>query len=81
MIRQLARSAAVALVALLGLPVALLIPAAIFDQGPTGGVRASLFPMALTLWDPFVWTCARNSLIVAAIVAGVSLPIGVALAP
>ncbi|HEY2154402.1 MAG TPA: hypothetical protein VGH33_02145, partial [Isosphaeraceae bacterium] len=79
-LRRLARLAATAVVVLLGLPVALLIPAAILDQGPSGGVRASLFPMALTLWDPFVWACARNSLIVAAIVAGVSLPIGVALA-
>ena len=72
-LRRLARIAAIATVALIGLPVALLVPAAVFDQGPTGAVRASLFPMALTLWDPFVWTCARNSLIVAAIVAAVSL--------
>ncbi len=79
-LRSMARFAAIATVALIGLPVALLIPASISDQGPSGGVRASLFPMALTLWDPFVWTCARNSLMVAAIVAGVSLPIGVALA-
>jgi iron(III) transport system permease protein len=79
-LRGMARLAAIATVALIGLPVALLVPAALLDQGPSGGVRASLFPMALTLWDPFVWTCARNSLIVAAIVAGVSLVIGVALA-
>ncbi len=79
-LRKLARYAATVVVALLGLPVALLVPAAILDRGPSGGVRASLFPAALTLWDPFVWACARNSLIVAAIVAAVSLPMGVALA-
>src|SRR4051812_40373823 len=79
-LRKLARVAAVAVVAALGLPVALLVPAAVFDQGPSGVVRASLFSAALTLRDPYVWTCARNSLIVAVIVAAVSLAIGLALA-
>lgn len=79
-LRKLARLAALVIVALIGLPVALLIPAAIFDQGPSGRVRASLFPLALTLWDPFVWACARDSLIVAAVVTAIALPAGVALA-
>ncbi len=78
--QRLARLAAVAVVGLIGLPVALLVPASVLDRGPEGGVRASLFPAAMTLLDPFVWACARNSLVVAAIVAAVSLPVGVALA-
>jgi ABC-type Fe3+ transport system permease subunit len=78
--RGLARLGAIGVVAMLGLPVLLLVPAAVLDRGPSGAPRASLFPMALAVWDPFVWVCVRNSLINAVIVAGGSLVLGVVLA-
>jgi ABC-type Fe3+ transport system permease subunit len=79
-LRRLARLGAIAVVIALGLPVALLIPAALLDRGPDGGSRASLFPLALSAWDPFVWACVRNSVIVATIVSAGSLLAGVVLA-
>jgi ABC-type Fe3+ transport system permease subunit len=78
--RRLARLGAIGVVALLGLPVLLLVPAAVLDVGPSGAPRVSLFPMALAVWDPFVWVCVRNSVINAAIVAAGSLVLGLALA-
>ncbi len=77
---RLARVGAIGLTAAIGLPVALLVPASVLDRGPSGESRASFFPIALTLLDPLVWSCARNSLIVAAIVTLGSLGLGVALA-
>jgi ABC-type Fe3+ transport system permease subunit len=53
---------------------------ALLDRGPGGSTRFSAFPLALALFDPFVWTCARNSLLVASATAGLSVPIGVGLA-
>jgi ABC-type Fe3+ transport system permease subunit len=79
-LRRLARIGAIGVMTLLGLPIVLLVPAALFDRGPSGEVRSSLFPFALAVWDPFVWVSARNSLIVAAIVTSGSLVLGVALA-
>ena len=62
------------------LPIALLIPSALLDRGPSGGVRASLFPAALTLWDPYAWACVRNSALLATVVTAGSLMIGSTLA-
>ena len=39
------------------------------DRGPDGEPRFSLFPIALLAFDPFAWTCARNSLIFATALA------------
>jgi ABC-type Fe3+ transport system permease subunit len=78
--RRMARLGAIGFVAMLGLPVLLLVPAAVLDRAPIGTSRASLFPMALAVWDPFVWICVRNSVLNAAIVAGGSLVLGLALA-
>jgi ABC-type Fe3+ transport system permease subunit len=55
-------------------------PAAMLDRGPGGDVRPSLLPAALVVLDPFVWDCARNSVVVAAVVAAGSLILGLALA-
>jgi ABC-type Fe3+ transport system permease subunit len=55
-------------------------PSAFLDRGATGSVRVSVFPLALTLFDPFVWICVRNSLVVAGLVAVGSLVVGVGLA-
>jgi ABC-type Fe3+ transport system permease subunit len=54
-------------------------PAAFLDRGATGAVRVSIFPLALTLFDPFVWSCVRNSLLIAGMVSAGSLVIGVVL--
>jgi ABC-type Fe3+ transport system permease subunit len=61
-------------------PVASLIPAAIFDLGAESQVRFSLFPLALTLYDPFIWTCLWNSVVVALAITTFSLLAGVGLA-
>ncbi len=58
-------------------PAVALVPAAVLDRGPRGNVRSTLFPAALALLDPFVWTCTRNSLIIAGFVALGSLLLGV----
>lgn len=50
------------------------------DRGADGTMRPGLLPLALAGLDPFVWTCAWNSLATAAIVAALSLAIGLALA-
>ena len=57
-----------------------LIAAAVLDRGPTGVVRLSAFPMALAVWDPFVWDCLWNSVAVASVVAMGSLAVGIGLA-
>ena len=56
------------------------VPAAFLDRGPGGGVRATLFPTAMALLDPFLWSCAWNSLAVAVAVTFGSLVLGVGLA-
>lgn len=70
--------AALWLVALL--PILALGPAAVLDRGPGGSVRATPFPAALAAFDPYVWVCVRNSLVVAALVTLAARVIGVALA-
>ena len=40
-------------------------PSAFLDRGPEGAIRVSAFPMALVVFDPFVWTCVGNSAAVA----------------
>jgi ABC-type Fe3+ transport system permease subunit len=68
------------LVSTLVLPAVALLAVSAIDRGPSGEPRASLFPAALALLDPFLWECLRNSTIVAGIVAFGSLWVGVALA-
>ena len=77
--RGLARLLGGALLFVLVLPNLAAWPSAFLDRGPDGPPRASIFPIALTLFDPFVWTCARNSVAVAATVAAGSLVVGVGL--
>ena len=47
------------------LPALALAVAVLVDRGPDGELRVSFFPIALLAFDPFAWTCARNSLIFA----------------
>jgi len=54
-------------------------PSAVLDRGPDGLVRVSAFPMALAVFDPFVWTCVRNSVLVASATTLLSTLIGVGL--
>jgi ABC-type Fe3+ transport system permease subunit len=61
-------------------PILALGPAAVLDRGPGGAVRATPFPVALAAFDPYVWVCARNSLVVAAAVTAAAGVLGVALA-
>ena len=55
-------------------------PSSVIDRGPDGEPRISVFPIALTVFDPFVWTCTRNSVAVAVLVSAGSLVLGVGLA-
>jgi iron(III) transport system permease protein len=70
----------VLLAVLLAAPVVALGTSAVMDQGPGGSSRATVFHLALTAWDPFVWDCARQSILAATLVAAGSWPIGVGLA-
>jgi ABC-type Fe3+ transport system permease subunit len=66
---------------LLALSLLLLAPgfSALLDRGPDGSARLSVFPIALAIFDPFVRECARNSAVVAGLVAGLSMVLGVGL--
>jgi iron(III) transport system permease protein len=55
-------------------------PSSMIDRGADGEPRISIFPLALTLFDPFVWTCARNSTTAAILVSAGSLVLGLGLA-
>jgi ABC-type Fe3+ transport system permease subunit len=55
------------------LPAIALAIAVLVDCGADGEPRVSLFPIALLAFDPFAWTCARNSLIFATVLTGLSL--------
>jgi ABC-type Fe3+ transport system permease subunit len=57
-----------------------ILPSAVLDRAPGGAVRGTLFPAALVVFDPFLWDVARNSLVMATLVTGVSLVLGVGLA-
>src|SRR5579883_1305216 len=61
------------------LPAIALVLAVLVDRGPDGEPRVSLFPAALLAWDPYAWTCARNSLIFAGSLTALSLVGGVGL--
>ncbi|MEA2633050.1 MAG: hypothetical protein QOE66_3269 [Chloroflexota bacterium] len=61
-------------------PALALLPAAVLDRGPGGAVRPTLLPLALAALDPFLWDCARNSVVVAVVVASGSLVLGTGLA-
>ncbi|WP_165064212.1 ABC transporter permease family protein [Paludisphaera rhizosphaerae] len=50
-------------------PLAALGVCALTDIGPGGDSRASLFPAAVLVLDPFVWTCFRDSAAVAGLAA------------
>ncbi len=50
-------------------PLLALVAALPLDRGPDGEARVTAFPLALTLLDPLVWECTRNSVLVAAAVA------------
>jgi ABC-type Fe3+ transport system permease subunit len=54
-------------------------PSAVLDRSASGTVRVSAFPLALAAFDPFVWTCVRNSVLVASATAALSLVLGVGL--
>jgi ABC-type Fe3+ transport system permease subunit len=58
-------------------PMAALLPAAMLDRGPSGEIRPTAFPLALTALDPYVWECVANSLEMAAAVTVVSGLLGV----
>src|SRR5438132_5579859 len=61
-------------------PALALLPAAVLDEGPGGAVRATVFPWALAALDPYVWDCARNSLLMAVLVTFAARVAGVGLA-
>ena len=78
--RGLGRGATAGLWLVALIPASGLVAAAVLDRGPSGLVRVSAFPMALAIWDPFVWDCVWNSVAVASVVAIGSLAVGVGLA-
>ncbi len=61
------------------LPVLFLIPGALISVSPSGTVRPTLFPIAVAVFDPFLWICVRNSAIVAFLSSAIALGIGVSL--
>jgi ABC-type Fe3+ transport system permease subunit len=61
-------------------PALALLPAAVLDRGPDGSIRPSLFPIAMSLLDPLVGDCTRNSLTMAALVTFAARVVGVGLA-
>jgi ABC-type Fe3+ transport system permease subunit len=61
---------------LLALPVIALGLAVITDRSANGAWRFSRFGLALLASDPFVWTCATNSLAFAGVVSGLALLVG-----
>ena len=60
-------------------PLVAIVPAAMLDSGPGSRVRFSLFPLVLTAYDPFVWTCLWNGIVLAAAVSIGATFIGVRL--
>lgn len=58
-------------------PLAALVASAAIDRGPDGAIRASVFPAAITVLDPFVGASVRNSVVMAASVTLVSLLAGI----
>ena len=60
-------------------PIVAIVSAAMLDSGPGSRVRFSLFPLVLTAYDPFVWTCLRNGIVLAAAVSIGAIFIGVRL--
>jgi ABC-type Fe3+ transport system permease subunit len=58
-------------------PIAALCAAAVLDRGPGGEPRSSIFSVAITALDPFVWTCVRYSVAAAGAVAVGSVIVGV----
>ncbi|MGE5754320.1 MAG: Fe3+ ABC transporter permease [Planctomycetaceae bacterium] len=80
LLRRLGRWAGAGLWFVVLAPALAVVPAAVLDRGPDGAARPTLFPAALVALDPFVREGVRNSLVVAAAVAGVSLVLGVGLA-
>lgn len=58
-------------------PLAALVAGAALDRGPDGAIRASIFPTAITVLDPFVGAAVRNSLVMAASVTLASLLVGI----
>ncbi len=57
-----------------------LLAGSITDRGADQSLRLTLFPLALTCFDPLLWTCVWGSLLVAALAAACSLILGVAIA-
>ncbi len=78
--RVLGRCSATVIGAVAMLPALALLVAVAFDQGPSGKVRPTLFPIALAALDDSIWQCARNSLAVAIAVTIASRTVGVTLA-
>src|SRR5262249_16201483 len=61
------------------MPSLALVLAVVFDRADEGPVRFSMLPMALSVLDPFVWTCVRNSVIFAVVLTTATLLVGVGL--
>jgi iron(III) transport system permease protein len=80
LLRWLERWAGTALWVVVLAPALAVLPSAVLDRGPGGSVRWTLFPAALVVLDPFVREVVRNSLVMATLVTGVSLILGVGLA-
>jgi ABC-type Fe3+ transport system permease subunit len=75
-----AKLVGVILLAMLLVPTLAAWPASLIDRGPDGMARLSAFPLALTLFDPFVWTCVGRSVLLAAVASTGAAAIGLGLA-
>ena len=54
-------------------------PASLIDRGADGMARLSAFPLALTLFDPYVWNCVGQSVLLAAVASAGAAVIGLGL--
>lgn len=78
-VRRLGHWLGLGLALLLLAPLPALVLASVVDRGPAGEARPTVFPLALTVLDPFVRGCVQNSLVAAVVVTGGSLVLGVAI--
>jgi ABC-type Fe3+ transport system permease subunit len=74
---RVARAALTGLILAVGLSI---FPASLLDYGPQGSIRFSFFPLALTVLDPFVFTCSLDSLSTAVLSAVGAFLVGIFLA-
>jgi iron(III) transport system permease protein len=78
-LRGVRRVASGTAIALMFAPLAAVLASSLFDRLPAEGLRATAFPAALAIWDPFVWLGIGHSLTAALLIAAGSFVFGILL--